>query len=103
MPTSVYSNSLLATLNARKMIRGSADGIHSTSENFSLSLRDLPKNGTVTSRRPTNISIKINTTREFAIDSNDEQGHEHNEKGESGLSTGSASTPSINVTQLEEV
>ncbi|KAG5641880.1 hypothetical protein DXG03_004020 [Asterophora parasitica] len=46
----LYSNSLLATLNARKMIRGSADGVHSTSENLSLSLRDFPKNSTVSSR-----------------------------------------------------
>ncbi|KAG6885746.1 hypothetical protein C0993_010256 [Termitomyces sp. T159_Od127] len=102
----LYSNSLLATLNARKMIRGSADGIHSTSENISLPLRDLPKNGTIFSRvkifilfwhgrgkplttshdrslqRPTNISIKINTTKEFATDS--DQGHElrDEEKGD---------------------
>lgn len=46
----VYTNSLLATLNARKMIRGSGDNIHSTSDNFSLSLRELPKNGNIASR-----------------------------------------------------
>lgn len=46
----VYSNSLLATLNARKMIRGAADGIQSTGDNLSLSLRDFPKNGTMSSR-----------------------------------------------------
>jgi hypothetical protein len=41
----VYCNSLLATLNARKFIRGAADGIHTTSENLSLSLREFqPKN-----------------------------------------------------------
>ncbi|KAG6833998.1 hypothetical protein H0H93_012676, partial [Arthromyces matolae] len=80
----LYSNSLLATLNARKMIRGSTDGIHSTSENFSLSLRELPKNGTIRGdihtyyQRPTNISIKINTTKEYALDS--EHGHD-TEKG----------------------
>ncbi|KAG6917109.1 hypothetical protein DXG01_003929 [Tephrocybe rancida] len=97
----LYSNSLLATLNARKMIRGSADGIHSTSENISLSLREFPKNGTISSRRPTNISIKINTTKEFVTDS--DQGHDE-EKGEPGLSTGSTSSPSVsNVNQPEEV
>ncbi|RXW17156.1 hypothetical protein EST38_g8698 [Candolleomyces aberdarensis] len=70
----LYTNSLLATLNARKMIRGSADGIHSTSDNLSFSLRDLPKNGTVTSsKRPTNISIKIDTTKEFAMDRDSDQ------------------------------
>jgi hypothetical protein len=42
---SVYSNSLLATLNARKKIISAADGIKSIgSENFSLSLtRELPR------------------------------------------------------------
>ncbi|KAG5717579.1 hypothetical protein E4T56_gene4462 [Termitomyces sp. T112] len=124
----LYSNSLLATLNARKMIRGSADGIHSTSENLSLSLRELPKSGTVFSRvkifllfwrgrgkplttshapslqRPTNISIKINTTKEFATDS--DQGHElHDaEKGDpSGMSAaGSSRCPSVaNVNGVE--
>ena len=42
---SVYSNSLLATLNVRKKIISAADGIKSTgSENFSLSLtRELPR------------------------------------------------------------
>jgi hypothetical protein len=42
---SVYSNSLLATLNARKKIRAAADGIHNTSDNLSLSLREFPRNG----------------------------------------------------------
>ncbi|KAJ3513803.1 hypothetical protein NLJ89_g2747 [Agrocybe chaxingu] len=64
----LYTNSLLATLNARKMIRGSADGVHSTSENLTLSLREFPKTGTMGSRRPANISIKIDTTKEFATD-----------------------------------
>ncbi|KAK2467379.1 hypothetical protein APHAL10511_000614 [Amanita phalloides] len=84
----LYSNSLLATLNARKMIRGAADGIQSTDENFSLSLRDIPKTATIGSRvcsfsvlgrasplgsshalpRPTNISIKIDTTKERITD-----------------------------------
>lgn len=57
----LYSNSLLATLNARQIIRGAIEGHNSTSDNLSLS--QFPKN------RPTNISIKIDTTKEFANDS----------------------------------
>ncbi|TFK24550.1 hypothetical protein FA15DRAFT_704533 [Coprinopsis marcescibilis] len=97
----LYTNSLLATLNARKMIRGALDGVNSTSENLSLSLRDKTaalgtcanSKGIVSSRsrvgpfvsyRPrhlnsqhtyghsTNISIKIDTTKEFATDSDQE-------------------------------
>ncbi|KAF7317871.1 hypothetical protein MKEN_00875000 [Mycena kentingensis (nom. inval.)] len=93
----LYCNSLLATLNARKMIRGAADGVHTTSENLSLSLREFqPKNTTLSisskvvvtpttstpalaflpslsltrdrhPQRP-NISIKIDTTQEFNRD-----------------------------------
>ncbi|KAF6760860.1 hypothetical protein DFP72DRAFT_56129 [Ephemerocybe angulata] len=74
----LYTNSLLATLNARKLIRGSADGIHTTSDNFSFSLREISKHGaSVTSsapkQRPTNISIKIDTTKEFATDRDSEK------------------------------
>ncbi|CAK5267359.1 unnamed protein product [Mycena citricolor] len=66
----LYCNSLLATLNARKMIRSAADGVNHTSENASLSLREFhPKNSSLsmTSKRP-NISIKIDTTHEFNRD-----------------------------------
>ncbi|KAJ7132258.1 hypothetical protein C8R44DRAFT_871237 [Mycena epipterygia] len=66
----LYANSLLATLNARDMIRGAADGVHTTSENLSLSVREFPKNNTTLSmgsKRP-NISIKIDTTQEFDRD-----------------------------------
>ncbi|KAJ6624831.1 hypothetical protein B0H10DRAFT_2212241 [Mycena sp. CBHHK59/15] len=66
----LYCNSLLATLNARKMIRGAADGVNTTSDNLSLSLREFqPKNTSLSmaSKRP-NISIKIDTTQEFARD-----------------------------------
>ncbi|KAK7031505.1 hypothetical protein R3P38DRAFT_818046 [Favolaschia claudopus] len=69
----LYCNSLLATLNARKAIRGAADGVHTTSENLSLSLRELPKNVgslSMASKRP-NISIKIDTTQEFNRDGDD--------------------------------
>jgi len=96
----LYSNSLLATLNAREMIRGSTSGIHSTSDNFSLALRELPKNGTV-SVRPTNISIKIDTTKEFVTDS--DQGHDL-EKGDSAPSVSSTTCPSssdINVNETQ--
>lgn len=84
----VYSNSLLATLNARKSIRGLSDDYG----DVSVSLQTLSKNAarrnmtTVTNvlsslfsiqlyfdidlcqPRPTNISIKIDTTHEFVRD-----------------------------------
>ncbi|KAJ7780331.1 hypothetical protein DFH07DRAFT_470123 [Mycena maculata] len=66
----LYCNSLLATLNARKFIRGAADGVHTTSENLSLSLREFQPKSTslsMASKRP-NISIKIDTTQEFNRD-----------------------------------
>ncbi|KAJ7807306.1 hypothetical protein B0H14DRAFT_3483412 [Mycena olivaceomarginata] len=71
----LYCNSLLATLNARKSIRGAADGIHTTSENLSLSLREFPKNTaslSMASKRP-NISIKIDTTQEFNRDGGEDE------------------------------
>ncbi|KAF9442461.1 hypothetical protein P691DRAFT_681470, partial [Macrolepiota fuliginosa MF-IS2] len=73
----LYSNSLLATLNARKNIRAAADGIHNTSDNMSLSLREFPRGVSMATKvsihpfitfRPTNISIKIDTTKEFNTD-----------------------------------
>ncbi|KAJ6581064.1 hypothetical protein B0H19DRAFT_1113491 [Mycena capillaripes] len=67
----LYCNSLLATLNARKMIRGAADGVHTTSENLSLSLRPKNTSLSMASKRP-NISIKIDTTQEFNRDVSDE-------------------------------
>ncbi|TEB22646.1 hypothetical protein FA13DRAFT_1740710 [Coprinellus micaceus] len=73
----LYTNSLLATLNARKMIRGASDPVHTTSD-FSFSLRDLPKNGAAASvpgkKSAQNISIKIDTTQEFATDQDSERG-----------------------------
>ncbi|PPQ88744.1 hypothetical protein CVT25_008551 [Psilocybe cyanescens] len=71
----LYTNSLLATLNARKGIRDAGDGIHSTSENLTLSMRNVP----LSSRRPTNISIKIDTTKEFATDRDSDQDQESND------------------------
>ncbi|KAF9450684.1 hypothetical protein P691DRAFT_757922 [Macrolepiota fuliginosa MF-IS2] len=94
----LYSNSLLATLNARKNIRAAADRIHNTSDNMSLSLREFPRGVSMATKvsihpfitfvwhiralvnyhlheaprrffeRPTNISIKIDTTKEFNTD-----------------------------------
>ncbi|EKM81475.1 hypothetical protein AGABI1DRAFT_54253, partial [Agaricus bisporus var. burnettii JB137-S8] len=44
----LYSNSLLATLNARKSIRAAADAINNTSEHVSLSLREFSRAGGTT-------------------------------------------------------
>ncbi|KAF8725110.1 hypothetical protein AX14_008338 [Amanita brunnescens Koide BX004] len=80
----LYSNSLLAMLNARRMIRG-ADGFQST-DDISLSLRNLPKTPAIESRvctlpvlgrasplasspRPGNISINIDTAKATDRDS----------------------------------
>ncbi|KAJ8695577.1 hypothetical protein PTI98_008167 [Pleurotus ostreatus] len=74
----LYSNSLLATLNARKMIRAASGGIQSTSEHNNISFREIPATKSLKSiarlnkarYRPTqtNISIMIDTTKEFATD-----------------------------------
>ncbi|KAF8323559.1 hypothetical protein F5887DRAFT_1026056 [Amanita rubescens] len=66
----LYSNSLLATLNARKMIRGGDGGFQSTGEDYSFSLRDVPKNTTIGSRRTADISIRIDTTKATESDKN---------------------------------
>ena len=86
------------------MIRSTGEGIHSTSDNFSVSLREFPKGSTISSKvkkipyqlvcywlldfekknhqRPTNISIKIDTTKELTTDF----GRDHDpEKLESAL------------------
>ena len=61
---SVYCNSLLATLNARRSIRGVDD-----EQNGSFSLRGVSKNSTaVGSKKSNGISIKIDTTQEYARD-----------------------------------
>ncbi|KIK02597.1 hypothetical protein K443DRAFT_513791 [Laccaria amethystina LaAM-08-1] len=67
----LYTNSLLATLNARKKIRELSDGIESTSgNNLSLNSMGRTKNGKISSsRQQQNISIKIDTQKEFATDS----------------------------------
>jgi len=95
----LYTNSLLATLNARKRIRSAAEGIHSTSDNLSLSLQEFPKNGTVSPRRPTNISIKIDTTKELVTDS--DQGHDLEKRG-SELTANSTPSPSFSNININE-
>ncbi|KAF4569431.1 hypothetical protein EYR40_008412 [Pleurotus pulmonarius] len=71
----LYSNSLLATLNARKMIRAASGGVQSTSDHNNISFREIPATKSLKSiarlhKRPTqtNISIMIDTTKEFATD-----------------------------------
>jgi len=82
----VYMNSLLATLNARKKIWAAASQSNikcsrDLSRDISFSLKQLPKNASVGgtqknafllmsktfifTQRPTNISIKIDTTKEY--------------------------------------
>ncbi|KAH0839436.1 hypothetical protein J3R83DRAFT_219 [Lanmaoa asiatica] len=65
----LYCNSLLATLNARKGLRG-----ESRSDEMSLSLQGVAQKtnnsivGTTSGRVPNNISIKIDTTQEYVRD-----------------------------------
>ncbi|KIK01962.1 hypothetical protein K443DRAFT_6495 [Laccaria amethystina LaAM-08-1] len=68
----LYTNSLIATLNARKSIRDASDGIHSTnpSESHAVSLEPLSRFNPNTQQG--NISIKIDTKKEFATDSGDD-------------------------------
>ncbi|TFY70044.1 hypothetical protein EVG20_g2897 [Dentipellis fragilis] len=97
-PPSVYSNSLLATLNARKAIRNGASsnedtislqGIPRTAAfDSSTKVRDfLPIRGTISHllQTPGNLSIKIDTTHEYSRD---------NEYG-SALETKKTSTASL--------
>ncbi|KAL4255166.1 DUF6534 domain-containing protein [Pleurotus pulmonarius] len=67
----LYSNSLLATLNARKMIRAASGGVQSTSDHNNISFREIPATKSLKSiarLHKTNISIMIDTTKEFATD-----------------------------------
>lgn len=61
----LYCNSLLATLNARRIIRAT-----STDDDVSMSLQGVKKSNLATSQRPmaNNISIKIDTTHELVRD-----------------------------------
>ncbi|KIM38949.1 hypothetical protein M413DRAFT_447593 [Hebeloma cylindrosporum] len=65
----LYTNSLLATLNARKMIRKAGSGANpSTPSDLSWSMKDFAKTTSAGPHRPTNIAIKTDTTQEFAGD-----------------------------------
>ncbi|KIM39498.1 hypothetical protein M413DRAFT_446993 [Hebeloma cylindrosporum] len=92
----LYTNSLLATLNARKRIRSAGTAIH-TPTDISVSMRDFPTSPSVGKRRPTNISIKIDTTQEFATDAKQE--YADLEKAE----TVSSSTRDIEAKEVESV
>lgn len=77
----LYSNSLLATLNARKSIRNAGSGVNTaTPTDVSFSMKDFAKSTAIGSHvRPTNISITIDTTKEF---SGDEKYEHHIEKAD---------------------
>lgn len=69
----LYTNSLLATLNARKSIRQASDEIRSTSasESHAVSLKPLSRfnpNTVSKEKQQANISIKIDTQTEFSGD-----------------------------------
>ncbi|KAI9460427.1 hypothetical protein HD554DRAFT_2028738 [Boletus coccyginus] len=76
----LYCNSLLATLNARKLLRaGSRDEDMSLSFKFKgVQPRTNPSMiGMAPRRRPTNVSIKIDTAQEYLRDEVSQQGHVH--------------------------
>ncbi|KAJ3753089.1 hypothetical protein EV360DRAFT_88114 [Lentinula raphanica] len=64
----LYTNSLLASLNARKKIRGEGENVQTTSRNFSFQTKSLTKPSSFISfaskKRPGDISIQIDTTHE---------------------------------------
>ncbi|KAJ3805592.1 hypothetical protein F5876DRAFT_91447 [Lentinula aff. lateritia] len=68
----MYSNSLLATLNARKGIRGlnveEGDNVSVSLQTFSNKLRLRPMRNMTMAPNPTNISIKVDTTQELVRD-----------------------------------
>ncbi|KAL1659300.1 hypothetical protein GGG16DRAFT_110514 [Schizophyllum commune] len=65
----LYTNSLLATLNARKAIRSSADGAYSSEDNnVSIFSKGMMSMGSRHRPTTTNISIKIDTTKEVDTD-----------------------------------
>ncbi|KAJ3815125.1 hypothetical protein F5876DRAFT_72269 [Lentinula aff. lateritia] len=65
----LYTNSLLATLNARKMIRDAAEGINTTTgDNISLPCKGRASSSKRSRNLNTNISIQVETTREFLSD-----------------------------------
>ncbi|GAV99496.1 hypothetical protein LENED_000956 [Lentinula edodes] len=68
----LYSNSLLATLNARKGIRGlnveEGDNVSVSLQTFSNKLRLRPMRNMTMAPNQTNISIKVDTTQELVRD-----------------------------------
>ncbi|SJL15367.1 uncharacterized protein ARMOST_18860 [Armillaria ostoyae] len=96
----LYSNSLLATLNARKRIRIAAEGINSSSE-ISFSLKNISKASAYSSRGP-NISIKIDTTKEFKSDA-DRNVVLARPPTEDGLPDNSSSKASCTFREMTEV
>ncbi|KAJ3880613.1 hypothetical protein F5051DRAFT_495410 [Lentinula edodes] len=68
----MYSNSLLATLNARKGIRGlnveEGDNVSVSLQTFSNKLRLRPMRNMTMAPNQTNISIKVDTTQELVRD-----------------------------------
>ncbi|KAJ3744318.1 hypothetical protein DFH05DRAFT_1460432 [Lentinula detonsa] len=72
----VYTNSLLANLNARSMIRKAAEGINTITGDASISFKDYARHASSSklvfqhsrNLNATNISIQVDTTREFMSD-----------------------------------
>ncbi|KAG9224285.1 hypothetical protein CCMSSC00406_0004784 [Pleurotus cornucopiae] len=61
----LYSNSLLATLNARKMIRAASGGIQSTSDHNNISFREIPATKSLKSIARLNKARHISTLAPF--------------------------------------
>ncbi|KAJ3998939.1 hypothetical protein F5050DRAFT_1104613 [Lentinula boryana] len=72
----LYTNSLLANLNARSMIRKAAEGINTITGDASVSFKDYARHASSSklvfqhsrNLNATNISIQVDTTREFMSD-----------------------------------
>ncbi|KAJ3734247.1 hypothetical protein DFJ43DRAFT_153309 [Lentinula guzmanii] len=72
----LYTNSLLANLNARSMIRKAAEGINTITGDASISFKDYARHASSSklvfqharNLNATNISIQVDTTREFMSD-----------------------------------
>lgn len=64
----MYSNSLLATLNARKHIRNGVDDTGDRMISLSQVTRETGTNSKTQSGRSQNIAIRIDTQQEYATD-----------------------------------
>lgn len=70
----MYSNSLLATLNARNQIRNGSNDAEHMMVSLSQASRDhavLPTNSKT--QRPQNISIRIDTAKDYASDGKEDE------------------------------